>query len=168
MKATFPARFLAHHELESVFIIIIIEATFHVQERREIEAALHDGDLWAVAATNALELGVDVGSLDVTLHLGFPGMLLAFPSYCSVALNSHCSVSSLTFLPPFLFRSCSCFSALAAYRLLSIVCRLSQTACVCHTKDVTLHLDLPIMLLPVVWWHSRTCVYNSSVSVWLL
>ena len=43
------------------------------QERREIEAALHDGDLWAVAATNALELGVDVGSLDVTLHLGFPG-----------------------------------------------------------------------------------------------
>lgn len=45
------------------------------QERREIEAALHDGDLWAVAATNALELGVDVGSLDVTLHLGFPGTL---------------------------------------------------------------------------------------------
>ncbi|KAL3131865.1 hypothetical protein ABBQ38_007575 [Trebouxia sp. C0009 RCD-2024] len=44
-----------------------------MQERREIEAALHDGDLWAVAATNALELGVDVGSLDVTLHLGFPG-----------------------------------------------------------------------------------------------
>lgn len=46
-----------------------------LQERREIEAALHDGDLWAVAATNALELGVDVGSLDVTLHLGFPGKL---------------------------------------------------------------------------------------------
>ena len=45
-----------------------------LQERREIEAALHDGQLWAVAATNALELGVDVGSLDVTLHLGFPGM----------------------------------------------------------------------------------------------
>lgn len=48
----------------------------HLQERREIESALHDGQLWAVAATNALELGVDVGSLDVTLHLGFPGNLL--------------------------------------------------------------------------------------------
>ena len=56
-----------------------------MQERREIEAALHDGDLWAVAATNALELGVDVGSLDVTLHLGFPGMLAAFLSYCPPA-----------------------------------------------------------------------------------
>ena len=41
------------------------------QERREIERALLEGDLWAVCATNALELGVDVGSLDVTLHLGF-------------------------------------------------------------------------------------------------
>ena len=43
------------------------------QERREIERALFTGELWAVAATNALELGVDVGSLDCTLHLGFPG-----------------------------------------------------------------------------------------------
>lgn len=48
-----------------------------MQERREIESALHDGDLWAVAATNALELGVDVGSLDVTLHLGFPGTAIS-------------------------------------------------------------------------------------------
>ncbi len=45
------------------------------QERREIERALLGGELWAVCATNALELGVDVGSLDVTLHLGFPGSI---------------------------------------------------------------------------------------------
>ena len=44
-----------------------------LQERREIEQALFSGQLMAVAATNALELGVDVGSLDITLHLGFPG-----------------------------------------------------------------------------------------------
>lgn len=42
-------------------------------ERRAIEAELFHGQLLGVAATNALELGVDVGSLDVTLHLGFPG-----------------------------------------------------------------------------------------------
>lgn len=45
------------------------------QERREIEAALLRGELWGVAATNAMELGVDIGSLDVTLHLGFPGSI---------------------------------------------------------------------------------------------
>lgn len=38
-----------------------------------MEAALFGGLLMGVAATNALELGIDVGSLDVTLHLGFPG-----------------------------------------------------------------------------------------------
>lgn len=38
-----------------------------------MEAALFGGMLMGVAATNALELGIDVGSLDITLHLGFPG-----------------------------------------------------------------------------------------------
>ena len=42
-------------------------------DRRATESALFDGALRAVAATNALELGVDVGVLDATLHLGFPG-----------------------------------------------------------------------------------------------
>ena len=43
------------------------------EERREIETGLFGGTLLGVCATCALELGVDVGSLDVTLHLGFPG-----------------------------------------------------------------------------------------------
>ncbi|KAH7387798.1 hypothetical protein KP509_16G041600 [Ceratopteris richardii] len=46
---------------------------YTAQDRREIETELFGGKLRAVAATNALELGVDVGSLDATLHLGFPG-----------------------------------------------------------------------------------------------
>ena len=43
------------------------------EKRRELEAALFGGELLAVVATNALELGVDIGCLSATLHLGYPG-----------------------------------------------------------------------------------------------
>lgn len=46
---------------------------YEARERRVIEKELFSGSLLGVATTNALELGIDVGSLDVTLHLGFPG-----------------------------------------------------------------------------------------------
>ena len=42
-------------------------------ERREIEEKLFSGNLVGVTATTALELGVDVGGLDATLHVGYPG-----------------------------------------------------------------------------------------------
>ncbi|CAM9143408.1 unnamed protein product [Choristocarpus tenellus] len=41
-------------------------------DRREIEGKLFANQLLGVTATCALELGVDIGELDVTLHLGFP------------------------------------------------------------------------------------------------
>ncbi|NLF29621.1 MAG: DEAD/DEAH box helicase [Planctomycetes bacterium] len=44
-------------------------------ERRQIERELFSGELLAVAATNALELGIDVGSLDAALLVGFPGTI---------------------------------------------------------------------------------------------
>jgi DEAD/DEAH box helicase domain-containing protein len=45
------------------------------RERRELERALADGRLVGIAATNALELGIDVGSLDAVVLNGFPGTL---------------------------------------------------------------------------------------------
>jgi DEAD/DEAH box helicase domain-containing protein len=42
-------------------------------QRREIESRLFAGELLGVSATNALELGIDVGSLDAVISVGFPG-----------------------------------------------------------------------------------------------
>jgi DEAD/DEAH box helicase domain-containing protein len=45
------------------------------EERRRIERDLFNGRLLGVTATNALELGVDIGSLDATVQVGYPGTI---------------------------------------------------------------------------------------------
>ncbi len=42
-------------------------------ERREIEKGLREGRIMAVVSTNALELGIDIGSLDVCIMSGYSG-----------------------------------------------------------------------------------------------
>ena len=44
-------------------------------ERRKIERGLRDGRIRGVVATNALELGIDVGSLDACVMAGYPGSI---------------------------------------------------------------------------------------------
>src|SRR4051794_12981184 len=45
--------------------------------RREIERGLRDGAVRAVVSTNALELGIDIGALDVAVMAGYPGTIAA-------------------------------------------------------------------------------------------
>ena len=48
-------------------------ASYLPEDRRRIERALSRGELLGVATTNALELGIDVGSLEATVITGYPG-----------------------------------------------------------------------------------------------
>jgi DEAD/DEAH box helicase domain-containing protein len=48
-------------------------AGYTPMQRREIERRLSEGELLAVVATDALELGIDVGDLDAALCVTFPG-----------------------------------------------------------------------------------------------
>jgi len=44
-------------------------------KRREIEKNLRDGKIMGVISTNALELGIDIGSLDIAVLAGYPGTI---------------------------------------------------------------------------------------------
>lgn len=53
-------------------------AGYTPKERRQIEKALFKGELLGLATTNAMELGVDIGSLDAVVMNGYPGTVASF------------------------------------------------------------------------------------------
>jgi DEAD/DEAH box helicase domain-containing protein len=52
-------------------------AGFLPEDRREIEQQLADGRLLGVISTSALELGIDIGDLDLCILVGYPGSVMA-------------------------------------------------------------------------------------------
>lgn len=66
---------LAREAPQLASLVKSYRAGYLPQERREIEEELFSGRLLGVTATSALELGVDVGSLDATILVGYPGTI---------------------------------------------------------------------------------------------
>ena len=58
--------------------VIPYRGGYSPEERREMERRLREGELLGVSATRALELGIDVGSLEACIIVGYPGLLSAF------------------------------------------------------------------------------------------
>jgi len=57
--------------------ISVYRAGLMPEERRAIEERLKSGDLLAVVSTSALELGIDIGHLDICILVGYPGSMVS-------------------------------------------------------------------------------------------
>ena len=59
---------------------------YSAQDRRQIEQEMFSGRLLGIVATTALELGIDIGSLDAVITVGFPYTLsgLVCPVLCEM------------------------------------------------------------------------------------
>nr|CCA17215.1 DEAD/DEAH box RNA helicase putative [Albugo laibachii Nc14]CCA23690.1 DEAD/DEAH box RNA helicase putative [Albugo laibachii Nc14] len=77
--------------------VLTYRGGYSVKDRRSIEQRLFQGDLLGVVATNALELGIDVGHLDCTLHLGFPSSISSLWQQAGRAGRKH-TVASLSII----------------------------------------------------------------------
>jgi DEAD/DEAH box helicase domain-containing protein len=66
------------------------------KKRREIERNFKDGKILGISATNALELGIDIGSLDATISSGFPATISSFKQQIGRSgRGSELSISTL-------------------------------------------------------------------------
>lgn len=76
--------------------IMPYRAGYLPKDRRKIEKDLFEGKLLGAVATNALELGIDIGGLDATILTGYPGSIAS--TYQQAGRSGRRGHSSLSFL----------------------------------------------------------------------
>ena len=80
-------------------IVTAYRAGYLPQERRDIESRLKNKNLVGVVSTNALELGIDIGSLDSVIISGYPGSIIS--SWQQAGRAGRTSADSLVTLVAF-------------------------------------------------------------------
>jgi DEAD/DEAH box helicase domain-containing protein len=66
------------NQQDSTVKILSYRAGYSPKIRRDIESKLKKGEIKGVVSTNALELGIDIGQLDVIIISGYPGSISSF------------------------------------------------------------------------------------------
>jgi DEAD/DEAH box helicase domain-containing protein len=75
LVASFARDHLERDHPEAADRVAAYRAGYLPEDRRALEHALVEGELLGVAATTALELGIDIGGLDACVMAGYPGTI---------------------------------------------------------------------------------------------